>query len=204
LLFGNAATAEVGSLSRVPAHEVEEQIRIIVLQPRLSNKSTATIDNQIASEIIERIEVHRGRLVVQLKQNRENDTDREESTVVIPWTKLPSKRARAILHPTTAKLPLRPMKLERHATLVAAIARGRRWLDELIADSATDAQAIARREYCSLRHVNMTLSLAFLAPALVRAAVEGRLPRGIGVAQLRELPLEWERQFEVLGLNKPA
>jgi len=27
----------------------------------------------------------------------------------------------------------------------------------------------------------MTISLAFLAPELVKAAVEGRLPRGIGV-----------------------
>jgi hypothetical protein len=93
------------------------------------------------------------------------------------------------------------MKLERRATLVAAIARGRRWLDELIADSATDAQAIATREQCSLRHVNMTLSLAFLSPALTKAAVEGRLPRGIGLEQLRELPLEWNRQFEALGLS---
>jgi hypothetical protein len=27
---------------------------------------------------------------------------------------------------------------------------------------------------------------------------EGRLPRGIGLEQLRELPLEWDRQFEAL------
>lgn len=93
------------------------------------------------------------------------------------------------------------MKLERRATLVAVIARGRRWLDELIADSATDAQAIAQREHCSLRHVNMTLSLVFLSPTLVKAAVEGRLPRGIGVEQLRDLPIQWDRQFEALGLS---
>ena len=93
------------------------------------------------------------------------------------------------------------MKLERRATLVAAISRGRRWLDELITDSATDAHAIATRERCSLRHVNMTLSLAFLSPALVKAAVEGRLPRSIGLEQLRRLPLEWDRQFEALGLG---
>ncbi len=138
---------------------------------------------------------------MQLKQDPDNPAEEDHSTIVIPWIKPPSKRARSILRPTSAKLPLRPMKLERRATLVAAIARGRRWLDELITDSATDAQAIATRERCSLRHVNMTLSLAFLSPALTKAAVEGRLPRGIGLEQLRELPLEWDRQFEALGLS---
>ncbi len=124
----------------------------------------------------------------------------KDLTVIIPWTKPPSRMARSILQPTSANFPLRPMKLERRATLVAAIARGRRWLDELIATSATNAQIIAQRERCSLRHVNMTLSLAFLSPTLVKAAVEGRLPRGIGVEQLRDLPSEWDRQLEALGL----
>jgi hypothetical protein len=48
----------------------------------------------------------------------------------------------------------------------------------------------------------MTISLAFLAPKLVRAAVEGRLPRGINIARLRDPPAEWSRQFETLGLNR--
>ena len=47
----------------------------------------------------------------------------------------------------------------------------------------------------------MTISLAFLAPNLVTAAAEGRLPRGIGIERLRDLPSEWSRQYEVLGLN---
>ena len=42
----------------------------------------------------------------------------------------------------------------------------------------------------------MTISLAFLAPNLVKAAVEGRLPRGIGVERLRDAPAEWSRQSE--------
>jgi hypothetical protein len=54
---------------------------------------------------------------------------------------------------------------------------------------------------CSVRQVNMTISLSFLAPDLVRAAVEGRLPRGIGVERLRDAPAEWSQQFEALGLN---
>jgi hypothetical protein len=47
----------------------------------------------------------------------------------------------------------------------------------------------------------MTISLAFLAPDLVKAAIEGRLPRGIGMTRLCELPAEWSRQYRVLGLQ---
>ncbi|WP_439922575.1 recombinase family protein [Nitrobacter sp. JJSN] len=202
LLFGNAATADVGSVSRVPAPEVDDRVRKVVLEPRHGQlKASGPTDNAFARSVIERIDVQKTRLVVQLKQDPDNPIEEDDSTVVIPWTKPPSKRARSILRPTSARLPLRPMKLERRATLVAAIARGRRWLDELITDSTTDAQAIAKRERCSLRHVNMTLSMVFLSPSLVKAAVEGQLPRGIGLKQLRELPLEWDRQFEALALD---
>jgi site-specific DNA recombinase len=46
----------------------------------------------------------------------------------------------------------------------------------------------------------MTISLAFLAPSLVAAAVEGRLPHGAGVARLLDSPMFWERQQKLLGL----
>jgi hypothetical protein len=40
----------------------------------------------------------------------------------------------------------------------------------------------------------MPLSLASLAPSLVKAAVKGRLPHGIGLARMLELPPGWARQ----------
>jgi hypothetical protein len=109
---------------------------------------------------------------------------------------------------SSARLPhgvsrneVRPERPERRLRLVSAIAKGRRWLDEIVSGSVIDAEQIAVREQSSVRHVNTTISLAFLAPDLVRAAVEGRLPRGINVERLRDAPAEWSRQFEALGLN---
>jgi hypothetical protein len=94
----------------------------------------------------------------------------------------------------------RPIRSETRATLVAAIARGRRWLDELTTDSSVTTESIAQRENCSIRKINMTISLAFLAPDLVKAAIDGRLPRGMGIARLIDLPAEWPEQHEMLGL----
>jgi site-specific DNA recombinase len=117
----------------------------------------------------------------------------------IPWQKPPSRKSRQILIPLgVPRNEVRPTRIERRARLVNAIAQGRRWLDDIVSGSATN---IATRQKCGVRQVSMTISLALLAPDLVKAAVEGRLPRGIGVERLRDAPAEWTRQFEALGLN---
>ena len=59
---------------------------------------------------------------------------------------------------------------------------------------------IAIKQKCSVRQINLTLSMAFLAPPLVKAAIEGRLPRGIGIAELRDAPAECSKQYLKLGL----
>ena len=61
-------------------------------------------------------------------------------------------------------------------------------------------------EFCSLRgrvrrcvQSRMTKSLAFLAPEIVKAAVEGRLLRGFGLKRLVDLPMAWPDQWRALG-----
>jgi hypothetical protein len=111
------------------------------------------------------------------------------------------KRRRDIIVPTSAsRHDRRPIRAETRSTLIASIARGRRWLDELITGTVTTVEQIAARENCSIRQVHLTISLAFLAPNLVTDAVQGRLPRGIGVSRLRDAPAEWARQSAMLGL----
>jgi hypothetical protein len=78
--------------------------------------------------------------------------------------------------------------LREQSALIASIAKERLWLNELIANPTISFGDIAERERCSVRKVNMTISLAFLAPDVVKAAVEGRLPYGMGVARLLICP----------------
>jgi hypothetical protein len=126
----------------------------------------------------------------------------ESEVLSISWHKPASKRSRKILLPHGKdREHTRPERIERRARLVSAIARGRRWLNEIVTGSITDANQLAKRERCTVRQVNLTLSLAFLAPQLVKAAVEGRLPRGINIGRLRDPYAEWGGQFEELGLD---
>ncbi len=103
----------------------------------------------------------------------------------------------------TAPRQARPIRSETRATLVASIARGRRRLEELIGIAAATPESIAKREKCSVRKANMAISLAFLAPDLVKAAIDTRLPHRMGVTRLADLPAEWSRPHRILGLPAP-
>jgi site-specific DNA recombinase len=73
-----------------------------------------------------------------------------------------------------------------------------------VTGAVVGAEQLAKRERCTVRQVNLTLSLAFLAPRLVKAAVEGSLPRGINIERLRDPDPNWTVQFQDLGLNPAA
>jgi hypothetical protein len=210
-LNGESKTVSVGSVSRIRATDIEDIIvksvnEHLVAQPDKPSSSSAHADDRgvmIAEQVV-RIDVHKDRLIVRFKSTgtEEGSHSRDGQLLSIPWQKPPSRKSRQILIPLgVSRNEVRPTRIERRARLVNAIARGRLWLDEIVSGSVANIEQIATRQKCSVRQVNMTISLAFLAPDLVKAAVEGRLPRGIGVERLRDAPAEWSRQFEALGLN---
>jgi site-specific DNA recombinase len=209
-LHGEAKTASAGSVSRVPAADIEGTV-VKSLKKHLATKQDGATscavrlgDRETLAQLVAGIVVHRDQLVIRLKSDNANDASDspDDQPLTIPWQKPPSKKSRQILLPHNAsRSDARPEQFERRARLVSAIARGRRWLDDVVLGRVTTIAELCSREKCSTRQINMTISLAFLAPNLVKAAVEGRLPRGIGVERLRDPPTEWSRQFAALGLN---
>jgi len=117
-----------------------------------------------ALEQVVRIDVHEDRLAVELKSADGEDASKaaDDSLLSIPWRKPPSRNPGKFLSRTAfLKVKSAQRGSERRARLVSAIARGRRWLDEIVSGSVTDVQQIASRQKCSVRQVNMTISLAF-------------------------------------------
>src|SRR5262249_12651207 len=150
-----------------------------------------------------RVEVQPEQLVIHLAPAKTPDRQRAngDNILNVQWRKTPLTRRREILLP--AGIPpqhARPIRSETRALLAASIARGRRWLSELLADANANAEGIAKGARCSVRKVNMTTALPALAPGRVKAAVAGRLPHGMGVARLADMPAEWSRQHQMLGL----
>jgi len=187
-----------GSISRISAPEVET---LVCSSVRAHFKSpTESEDRTIITTHVSRIEVHSQQLVIHVRRAEDHESAAE--VLRVSWQKQSSRRRREILLPATSNgsTDIRPIRSETRATLIEAIARGRRWLREITIDPRITIQDIAQRECCSARKVNMTISLAFISPALVQAALEGRLPRGIGVTRLCDMPAEWSRQHQALGL----
>ena len=97
-----------------------------------------------------------------------------------------------------------PIRANARAVLIDALRQAHRWLDELLSNPLQTLESLALQEGKTDRSIRMTLSLAFLAPDIIKAAVEGRLPRGYGLKRLVDLPMAWPDQWRALGLEASA
>ena len=140
LLQGMAGSA--GSVRRVPAAEIEA---LVVRSVREHLKLAAPIDDRsVIDTHVALVEVQPEQLVIHLARAKTPDRQRAngDNILNVRWRKTSSTRRREILLP--AGLPpqhARPIRSESRALLVASIARGRRWLDELLADANANAEA---------------------------------------------------------------
>jgi hypothetical protein len=152
---------------------------------------------------VERVTIRRTTLEIHLAEGIAEDLP--DRIIVVPWTPPSPYRRREIIQgegKQTAEV--RPMRTKARGVLIDALRDVHRWLDELTTDSSHTIESIAAYEKKTERSVRMTMSLAFLSPTLVKAAIDGRLPRGFGVKRLMDLPIAWSDQWSVLGLKAPA
>jgi len=189
---------EAGSVPRVPAVELETLVARAIREHTAD--APAGDDRTIITAHSPRITIHPKEVEIRICDDAEEGDSRSDRAIRVRWQKQPSRRRREILL-SSDRVDARPIRSETRATLIEAIARGRRWMGELVENRDATAETIARREGCSARKVTMTISLAFLSPALVKAALDGRLPRGVGVTRVCDMPAEWSRQHKALGLN---
>jgi site-specific DNA recombinase len=223
---------DVGSVARVPAVELERRVvdavrgaapadareRSIETQiiRRMSDRPVATVNStEVGSSpcvldpradllaAVERITIRRTTLEIQLAEGMAEDSS--DRILVIPWAPPSPYRRREIIQGEGRRsAAMRPMRVEARALLIDALRDAYCWQDELMRYPSRTIESIAAREKKTERSIRMTLSLAFLSPALVKAAIEGRLSRGFGVKRLMDLPMGWSDQWSVLGLQAPA
>ncbi|MDO8430917.1 MAG: recombinase family protein [Candidatus Binatus sp.] len=85
--------------------------------------------------------------------------------------------------------------------LLKAVARARRWSQDLIAGRMQSVGEIAKRDGVAARYVRELMPLGFLAPRTVEAIIEGHQPAELTVIDLTrriDLPLLWSAHEEAL------
>jgi len=151
-----------------------------------------------------RFELHRAALMDEVNNvgDAASTADRDVVSFDVPMT----LRRRGV----EAKLILRSSP-ETDATpdpnLIALLGQAHRWLGLLTSGAADSVRDIARRERANAGDVSLVLPLAFLAPDITEAILEGRQPPELTtrtLKRLRPLPTDWDAQRRLLGFGAPA
>ena len=159
-------------------------------------------DDATLRAAIERVVISRTTIEIELAEGMASDD--QNRILIIPWTPPSPHRRREIIQGEGDRpSATRPMRTEARALLTDALRDAHHWLDELTTGPNLTIESLAAREGKTERWIRRTISLAFLCPALVKAAIDGRLPRGFGVKRLMDLPMAWPDQWSALGLRRP-
>jgi site-specific DNA recombinase len=221
--------SDAGSAARVPAAQIEKQVFNAVKHALASNRlieksgersrGDPTADaagayptagapiqefsiHQKVLDAIERVTIDATQIEIQLSDA--GAIGGKDRTLTLPWAQpSPYQRREIIQGEGEPRSPIRPMRVRARAVFAESLRNAHRWLDELVSDPRQTVEAIATREQKSERSIRMTLSLAFVAPPVVAAAIDGRLPRGFGSKRLMDLPMVWSHQWTALGLKAP-
>lgn len=87
-------------------------------------------------------------------------------------------------------------------TLIKALARAFRWKRMLETGEYATIADLAEREGIAAPYLTRTLRLAFLAPDLVEAILDGCQPSNLSLEMLRKpLPTGWLEQRQLLSLD---
>ena len=203
------------AIVRLPAPDVEQAVLEALAGAAEAKGAPATLgptgarligDDPVARRltffrtVVACVNVRPGAIEIALVESAA-DTNRAK-TIVVPWSKPPTRVQREIILPAKGQCEdPRSMSSDTRSRLLSAIAIARRWMEDLAVGRVKSIDASATREGRSARSVTMLLSLAFLSPDLVKAIVDKRMPRGVGLTNLADLPIVWGEQWKALGLS---
>jgi site-specific DNA recombinase len=187
--------AKAGSVDRVPATEINHAVSKAVTEHLGINQIEATQIRALVRRHVQQVVVHVDCLKIMLK----SDSNEQREVLTVQWVKPSASRKREVLG-SSDKASTRPIRSKARSRLLKGIAQGRLWLDQLIQGQAKDITTLAAKQGISEKTIRSTLSLAFLAPDIVQAAIDGKLPRGLGVTQMTDLPVDWAAQRQQLGI----
>jgi site-specific DNA recombinase len=204
---------EAGTITRVPAPEVE---RLVLDGVRRQLETTELPEAVADRDLIER---HVDRVIVRPQaaevcmilscsthlahpgSDVQAPGELATTALTLPWEAPTFIAVKGMVHEPTAKPAMSP---ESRDALLAAIAKSRRWIEDLRLGRVATLAEIAESGGLGERHVRLLAPLAFLSPGIVTAIVDGTAPPDLTVTGLAKavsyLWAEQHRYFATAGL----
>jgi site-specific DNA recombinase len=207
--------AEAGSVARVPAPEIEKRVLDGVRKHLASigevAHPTTIADRDLIERYVHSVIAKSQALDVRLvlaseapaqtaEPNVHDPAPRQISTttLTLAWTAPRFAAVKGIVHAPSAKPAMKP---ESRDALLTAIAKARRWIDDIRLGRIASFAEIAEREAQGERHIRLLAPLAFLSPRIIAAIVDGTAPADLTVTGLaKALPYSWAAQEQSIGL----
>jgi hypothetical protein len=186
-IVGTGKTTGGGSITRVPAAQIEKQvfaaIQSVIASKRsnedfgalsllgLSGRTTSSTEKPCQAlssqedvlDAIERVTIGAKQIEIRLSESVAVDGTGRKLT--IPWIPpSPYQRREIVQGKGEPRSPIRPMRVRARAVFAESLRNAHRWLDDLVMDPNQTIELIAAREGKSERSIRMTLSLALLSP----------------------------------------
>ena len=172
---------------------------------------TAKIDQQssdadgLLHEIISQIVISRGKLNIRVNLDKLRPLVQapSSSSSDFPHIDVVTKSA-ALRCGKQVKIvidPHEPTAARQNEKLIADLVQARQWFADLSTGKAPSIAALSKRSKCSAANVSRKITLAFLAPDIVKSIVQGTQPLDLTVEKLRRacpLPASWDDQRALL------
>jgi site-specific DNA recombinase len=207
---------QAGSVTRVPAPDVEALVLdgIRKYLSSVGESAPAIADRELIERFVERVIVKpqavEVSLVLPTKASAQGPTLGTDDTarphppafsITLRWTAPSFPAVKGIVHAPTTKPTL---KSQSRDALLAAIAKARRWIDEISLGRVGSFAEIAEREGQCERHIRVIAPLGFVSPSIVMAILDGTAPADLTVTGLaKAFPYSWAEQEQRIGLRDP-
>jgi site-specific DNA recombinase len=201
---------DAGSVSRVPAHEIETAI-VEAIRKRLNDEKPGIPldERELIERYVERIvvklqliEIH---LVGSPKQDRKERhpksgerSSRNPAAALIVTLPLPANARPNVKGVASSPSLKTPMSDEHRDALLVAIANARAWIEDLVEGRIASFAEIAKKEGKVERHIQLLSQLAFTSPKIV-SAINERAAANINVTMLAKIArMGWYQQEKLV------
>ena len=174
--------SEAGSVSRVPAHEIETTVLKSLrdyLDKSDDEAASSWSDNEVVQRSIERIMIKLGSIDIRLHamsahknkktpakgRRRKHSRKRKAPAIItVPWTGSFFTDEKGVVYSPSQK---KMMSQENRDALLTAIAKARAWVEDLARGEVASFAQIAKNEGKVERHIRLLAQLAFVSPKII-------------------------------------